>query len=85
MCNIRFWELSFWLFNLFTLGRKFDSSRLNVTERDAKEFVHTRQQGLGRRSFGSNGGFAFEQNDAVGEVGCHDEIVFNHESGLLRV
>ncbi len=36
MCNIRFWELSFWLFNLFTLGRKFDSSRLNVTERDAK-------------------------------------------------
>lgn len=38
-----------------------------------------------RRSGGSNGGFTLENNNTVGQVGCHDEIVLNDKRRLLGV
>ena len=32
-----------------------------------------------------NGGLTLEDDDAVGEVSSHDEIVLDNEGGLLRV
>ena len=38
-----------------------------------------------RCSSGSDSGFTLEDNDTIGEIGGHDEIVLDDEGGLLRV
>ena len=50
-----------------------------------EEFVHACEQRLRRACFGGDGGGALEHDDAVGEVGRHNEVVLNDEAGLLGV
>ena len=38
-----------------------------------------------RSGRGGDRGLALKDNDTVGKVGCHDEIVLDNESGLLRM
>lgn len=50
-----------------------------------EELVAAREQGLWGVSAGLDGGLAVEDDDAVGEVGGHDEIVLDDEGGFLGV
>ena len=43
------------------------------------------QTGHLRRRFGRDGGLTLEHDDAVREVGGHDEVVLDDERGLLGV
>ncbi len=43
----------------------------------------TCEQRLGGIGFAVNRGLSFVDDDAVGQVGGHDEIVLHHECGLL--
>jgi hypothetical protein len=38
-----------------------------------------------RCSGSCNGWLAFKDDNAIGEICCHDEIVLDNEGGLLRV
>lgn len=50
-----------------------------------EESVGAGEQGLGGVGAGLDRGLAVEDDDAVGEVGGHDEIVLDDEGGLLGV
>lgn len=57
-----------------------------TTERDAKEFqefVHTGKQSLWRISNGVNRGRTFKHDNAVSQVGSHDEIVLHNKTRLF--
>jgi len=59
-----------------------------ATERDVQvleEGVATREQRLGLVGVGVDARLAVEDDDAVGEIGGHDEIVLDDEGGLLGV
>jgi len=50
-----------------------------------EEFVAASEQGLGRLCARVDRGLTVEDDDAVGKVSGHDEIVLDNESGLLGV
>ena len=50
-----------------------------------QELVTARQETFGRVGACINTRFTIKHNDAIGEVGSHDEIVFDNEGGLLGV
>ena len=50
-----------------------------------QELVHSGEEGLRRAGRGLDGGLALEDDDAVGQVGGHDEVVLHDESGLFSV
>lgn len=50
-----------------------------------EEGVAARQEGLRRVGMGVDTRLSVEDDDTVGEVGGHDEIVFDDECGLLGV
>jgi hypothetical protein len=50
-----------------------------------EELVAACEEGLGRVGAGVDGRLAIEDNDAVGKVGRHDEIVLDDEGGFLAV
>src|SRR3989338_10244258 len=59
-----------------------------TTEGDVQgleEHVHASEQGLGRGGDGLDGGNSGVDDDAICEVGGHDEIVLDDEGGLLGV
>lgn len=59
-----------------------------ATERDVEilqEGVAASEQGFGLVGVGANAGLAVEDNDTIGEVGGHDEVVLDDESSLLGV
>ena len=50
-----------------------------------QELVHSGEEGLRRAGRGLDGWLALEDDDAVGQVGGHDEVVLHDESGLFSV
>lgn len=50
-----------------------------------EELVAAGEERLGGVGAGVDGGLAVEDDDAVGEVGRHDEVVLDDEGGLLAV
>jgi len=50
-----------------------------------QELVAARKQALGLVRAGVDAGLAVEDDDAVGQVRCHDEVVLDDESRLLGV
>jgi len=50
-----------------------------------QELVAAGEEGFGGVGTGVDGWLAIEDDDTVGEVGRHDEVVLDDESGLLGV
>lgn len=50
-----------------------------------QKFVHSVHQALGRVGHALHAGLSLVDDDLIGQVGRHDEVVFDHKGSLLVV
>lgn len=83
MSDLHFCSLSFTLFILFTLGRKFVGSLRNVISRDARNLFIPVSNDCGGVAVAEMAGLALEHDYTVCKICRHNEVVLDDERGLL--